>query len=162
MKNTGTSKPKSKCAILSNCKTSSNNKQITDFFSKALTRNNSFSKNKNLSENANNNIIKLADSRIGKNKALPKAKQIEFFDEFNGKMRSMPLYEEKDFKFFKSKIFAPIKVMALDDDVMTEDEQAKDAFNMLKDNLKETIKLAKGNNDYLTENVSYTLTVKKE
>jgi hypothetical protein len=81
-------------------------------------------------------------------------KVIEFYDEFNNKKRIMTLFEEKDFEFFKSEIFPPLKFMSVDNDILSEDEQIKDAHNMLKDNLKETIKLTKKDKKFFEKNLS--------
>lgn len=84
----------------------------------------------------------------------PKAKRIEFYDEYNKKNVRMVQYDEKDFKFTKSKILPPVKWMKVDNDVMTDDEQLGDALKMMRDNLKETIKLIQNEKDYLNKNLS--------
>jgi hypothetical protein len=85
---------------------------------------------------------------------MPKAKRIEFYDEYNKKNVRMLQYDEKDFKFTKSKILPPVKWMKIDNDVMTDDEQLGDASKMMRDNLKETIKLIQTEKDYLNKNLS--------
>jgi hypothetical protein len=83
-----------------------------------------------------------------------KVYQAEFFDEFNQTYVNMPKYLEKDIKFTQSEILPPVKVMTLDNDVMTDPEQLDDASEMMKNNLLEAIKLIKGNKNYLNKNLS--------
>ena len=85
---------------------------------------------------------------------LPKTKNIEFYDEYNKKNVKMVQYEEKDFKFTKSKILPSVKWMKIDNDVMTDDEQLIDTTKMMRDNLKEAIKQIQNEKDYLNKNLS--------
>ena len=84
----------------------------------------------------------------------PKPKKVEFYDEYNKKNVKMIQYEEKHIKFTKSKILPPVKWMKIDNDVMTDEEQLGDALKMMRDNLKETIKLIQTEKDYLNKNLS--------
>jgi hypothetical protein len=86
--------------------------------------------------------------------SCPKAKKIEFYDEYNKKNVKMIQFEEKDIKFTKSKILPPVKWMKIDNDVMTDEEQLGDALKMMRDNLKDTIKLIQTEKDYLNKNLS--------
>jgi hypothetical protein len=83
-----------------------------------------------------------------------KFKKIEFLDELNRKNIKMPLWEEKDLEFPKSKILPKVKIMKVDNDVMTDDEQLNDALKMMRENLREAMKFINQENDYLTKNLS--------
>ena len=85
---------------------------------------------------------------------FPKSKKIEFYDEYNKKNVKMIQFDEKDFKFTKSKILPSVKWMKVDNDVMTDDEQLNDTTKMMRDNLKEAIKLIQNDKDYLSKNLS--------
>jgi hypothetical protein len=83
-----------------------------------------------------------------------KIKKIDFFDELNMKNIKMPIWEEKDLEFPKSKILPKVKIMKVDNDVMTDEEQVNDAFKMMRDNLREAMKLINQEKDYLSKNLS--------
>jgi len=149
----------------------SNNKTITEFFklksvnkstnshidNKQDYNNNSFRQNnffKNLNVNSEN---------FSKYFAQSKGKFVEFFDELNKRCIKFTSYDEKDLKFCKSKILPQIKLMKLDNDVLTEDEQIKDATTMLKDNIKEAIKTINSEGkEYLQKNLSRKMIFKKK
>lgn len=143
---------------LMSSKKSFSNKTITDFFYKknpapALELRH-FDKQLNYL-NVNQEILK--------NYVLNKGKFIEFYDELNKRNIRKWLYDEKSLKFCKSKILPQIKVMKIDNDVLTDDEQIKDAAIMLSDNLKETIKLIDlEGKDFLQNNLSRKLLCKKK
>lgn len=143
-----------------------NNKTITDFFKLKNTEKklNSHIDNQQKYYNLNDlpkEIIKnvnVNSENFSKHYVVCRGKYVEFFDEVNKKNVKFPLYEEKDFKFSKSKILPQIKLMKLDNDVMTDDEQMKDAATMLKDNIKEVIKaINTEGKDYLNKNLSRKL-----
>jgi len=81
-------------------------------------------------------------------------KKIEFYDELNRKNIKMIQFEEKDVKFTQSKILPKVKFMKVDNDVMTDDEQIKDGFKMMRNDLKETIKFIDENKEFLKKNLS--------
>jgi hypothetical protein len=83
-----------------------------------------------------------------------KIKKIDFFDELNMKNIKMPLWEEKDLEFPKSKILPKVKIMKVDNDVMTDEEQVNDALKMMRDNLREAMKFINQEKDYLSKNLS--------
>lgn len=87
-----------------------------------------------------------------------KVKKIEFFDEENKKFIKMNQCDEKDVEFTKSKILPKVKMMKVDNDVMTDDEQLKDALSMMRNNLKDTIKQIMEKEDYLNKNLSRKIT----
>jgi hypothetical protein len=87
-------------------------------------------------------------------KSLPKIKKIEFYDEMNKKNVKMNQFEEKELGFQESKKMPAVKWMKIDNDVMTDSEQLNDALKMMRDNLKETIKLIQSDKDYLNKNLS--------
>jgi hypothetical protein len=140
------------------CKNENLNKKGKIFnFSHGQNLKNFKEENKNL-QNLKNSYFSLSPSTNEINR-----KSIEFYDEFNNKKRVMPLFEEKDFQFFfKSQILPPVKFMSVDNDVLSEDEQIKDAFIMLQDNLKETIKHAKKDKKYFEKNLTNFDFTKKE
>lgn len=140
-----------------------NNKTITDFFKQKLPEkklNSHFDNTQNyynwnnlpkdFIKNVNVNSVNFSKCYV-----VSKGKSIEFFDELNKRNVKFPLFDEKEFKFCKSKITPQIKLMKLDNDVMTDDEQIKDAASMLKDNIKEVIKtISTEGKDYLQKNLS--------
>jgi hypothetical protein len=143
-----------------------NNKTITDFFKQKIPENklNSHINNHQNYYNLNNlpnDLVKnvnVKSEKFSKRYVIGKGKFIEFFDEINKKNIKFPLYEEKEFKFCKSKILPQIKVMNLDNDVLTDEEQIKDAASMLRDNIKESIKAINNEGkDYLNKNLSRKL-----
>lgn len=81
-------------------------------------------------------------------------KMIEFYDEFNGKYCKLKKFEESELPFTKSSILPKVKWMKVDNDVKTDDEQVSDALKMVRDNLKETMKLIQTEKDYLGKNLS--------
>jgi len=119
---------------------------------------------KNISDLEKNQTIKtffhskeLKNSITSSEKILnhfPKSKKIEFYDEYNKMNVKMLQYDEKDFKFTKSKILPSVKWMKIDNDVMTDDEQLNDTTKMMRDNLKDAIKLIQNEKDYLNKNLS--------
>lgn len=138
-----------------------NNKMITEFFKQKIPESKNYLNN-HIDQIKNAKFISTSEINI-KNQASNKGKFVEFFDDQNCRYRKLPSFEEKDLKFCKSKILPQVKLMTLDNDVLTEDEQIKDATAMLKDNLKDTIKLinAEGK-EYLNKNLSRKLLVKKK
>jgi methyl-accepting chemotaxis protein len=86
---------------------------------------------------------------------------MDFYDEYNMKTVRMSQFNEKELEFTKSKILPQVKYMKVDNDVMTDSEQLKDAFNMMRENLRETIKLIQENKDYLQKNLSKKIKFKK-
>lgn len=91
----------------------------------------------------------LGECKMGKN--------IEFFDELNRKYLNLPLWEEKELGFPQSKILPKVKLMKVDNDVMTDEEQLNDALKMMRENLKETIKSINLDKDFLSKNLSKKL-----
>lgn len=140
-----------------------NNKTITDFFKQKGSENklkshidnqqnyyNFFNSANEITKNVNVNT-----ENFNKFFVKSKGKYVDFFDEVNRKNVRFPSFDEKEFKFCKSKILPQIKLMKLDNDVMTDDEQIKDAASMLKDNIKEVIKaINTEGKDYLQKNLS--------
>jgi len=148
-----------------NSKVASNNKNktITDFFLKKNTENKLKSHIDNIPYyyNFNNSTgqlfknVKVNSENLDKFFVKSKGKFIEFFDEVNRKNIRFPTFDEKEIKFCKSKKLPQIKLMKLDNDVMTDDEQIKDAANMLRDNLKDVIKAINSEGiNYLQKNLS--------
>jgi hypothetical protein len=91
-------------------------------------------------------------------KTVKLCKKIQFYDEKN-KILKFNSFEEKYVKFTKSNILPKIKIMKVDNDVLTDDEQLTDAKGMMFDNLKETIEqIKKLGNEYLTKNLSKKIT----
>ena len=140
-----------------------NNKTITDFFKQRLSENklNSHIDNQQKDNYCNDlpkNLIKnvnVNSENFNKSYVANKGKFVEFFDEVNKRNIKFPLFDEKEFKFCKSKILPQIKLMKLDNDVMTDNEQIKDAASMLKENIKELIKeINSEGKDYLQKNLS--------
>ncbi len=124
-----------------------------------------FSEDKENKEEKNRNLDGMHNSSIKKYfkplSECKKAKKIEFYDELNKKFIKMTLWEEKDIEFTKSKVMPQVKMMKVDNDVMTDDEQLGDAFKMMRENLKETIKLINENKDYLAKNLSRKIKLEK-
>jgi len=140
----------------------SHNKTITEFFKLKIPEN----KPKNIMDN--NKIYNFPDKILEnvnffKNFIQSRGKHIEFYDELNKKNIKFSLFEEKDLKFCKSKILPQMKLMKLDNDVLTEDEQIKDASSMLKENIKETIKnINNEGKEYLQKNLSRKMNFRKK
>ncbi len=88
-------------------------------------------------------------------------KYIEFYDEHNKKKVIFDHWDEKFVNFTKSAILPKVKFMKVDNDVMTDSEQRSDALAMMRDNLKQTIKLIREEKDYLTKNLSKKIRFKK-
>jgi len=121
---------------------------------------------RNNSDNSNSitNYFKPLESQNSKTRVvrpLPKVYKMDFYDEYNNKTVRMSQFNEKELEFTKSKILPQVKYMKVDNDVMTDSEQLKDAFNMMRENLKETIKLIQENKDYLQKNLSKKIKFKK-
>lgn len=115
-----------------------------------------YSNNKHLSERRCLKGCSIKDKEDAK-----KVKKIDFFDELTGKTLRMNSFDEKDVKFTKSKILPQVKMYTLDNDVLTDSEQIDDAFSMMRDNLKETIKLITSDKSYLSQNLSRKIKFKK-
>jgi hypothetical protein len=121
-------------------------------------------RNNSANSNSITNYFKPLESQISQTRVvrpLPKVYKIDFFDEYNKKSVKMNQFDEKELDFTKSKILPQVKYMKVDNDVMTDSEQLKDAFTMMRDNLKETIKLIQENKDYLQKNLSRKIKFKK-
>lgn len=121
---------------------------------------------RNNSDNSNSitNYFKRLESQNSQTRVvrpLPKVYKMDFYDEYNMKTVRMSQFNEKELEFTKSKILPQVKYMKVDNDVMTDSEQLKDAFNMMRENLKETIKLIQENKDYLQKNLSKKIKFKK-
>jgi hypothetical protein len=97
---------------------------------------------------------------VKKNVLTEKPKLIDFVNE-KGTILKFPKFDEKKVKFTKSRILPKIKVMKVDNDVLTDAEQVDDAFSMMKDHLNDTIKLIKKNADYLKKNLSKPIKFRK-
>jgi len=149
------------------------NKTMYDFFKQKVPENKlnlHFSNNhkcyeyNNLSNKSLLKDLKFNTENFEKNYVISsRGKYVDFFDEKNKKNIRFPSYEEKDFKFCKSKIIPQVKLMKLDNDVQTEDEQIKDATSMLKENMKEIIKsLNIEGKEYLQKNLSRKINFKKK
>jgi hypothetical protein len=102
------------------------------------------------------------DNKENQKKAatFPKPQKIEFLGE-NKEVFKFFKFEERNVKFTKSKILPKIKLMKVDNDVLTDSEQVKDAISMMKDNLQETINHIKKNPDYLKKNLTNKIKFKK-
>jgi hypothetical protein len=121
-------------------------------------------RNNSANSNSITNYFKPLESQISQTRVvrpLPKVYKVDFFDEYNKKSVKMNQFDEKELDFTKSKILPQVKYMKVDNDVMTDSEQLKDAFTMMRDNLKETIKLIQENKDYLQKNLSRKIKFKK-
>jgi hypothetical protein len=101
------------------------------------------------------------DEKENQNQNTAVKKYIEFFDELNKKKLIFDYWDEKFVKFSKSDILPKVKLMKVDNDVMTDSEQRNDALAMMRDNLKQTIKLIRGEKDYLVKNLSKKIKFKK-
>jgi hypothetical protein len=131
--------------------------KIFELEEKEIINNNTNTTNNIKTTNINLNF-KLDLIKSNSNKFIY-SKEIEFFDELNYSRRIMHLFEEKYFKIFetsnKNLIMPSVKIMKIDNDILSEDEQINDAFKMLMNNLKDSIKLGKKNKNYFEDNLSH-------
>jgi hypothetical protein len=101
------------------------------------------------------------DQKENTNQIHVAKKYIEFLDQHNKKKVIFDYWEEKYVKFTQSNILPKVKLMKVDNDVMTDSEQRSDALAMMRDNLKQTIKLIREEKDYLSKNLSKKIRFKK-
>jgi hypothetical protein len=88
------------------------------------------------------------------------AKKIEFVRE-NGGFIKFSQWNEKNVRFTSSKLLPKIKLMKVDNDVLTDIEQVDDAQSMMKEHLSKTLDLIKKNSDYLRKTLSKSVRFKK-
>jgi hypothetical protein len=96
-----------------------------------------------------------------KPKISVKIKKIEFFDEFNRVYVSDNLYEEKELNLETKMKLPQVIPQTVDNDVYTDDEQMGDALEMMKDNIWDTMGRIKSNKNYLKNNLSKIMKIKK-
>ena len=118
-------------------------------------------KSSNITANSITNYFKPVNAQSRGIRTLPKLYKVDFYDEYNKKTVRMNQFNEKELEFSKSKVLPQVKMMKVDNDVMTDSEQLVDAFKMMRENLKETIKLIQDSKDYLFKNLSRKIKYKK-
>jgi hypothetical protein len=118
-------------------------------------------KSLNTTANSITNYFKPVNAQSQGIRTLPKLYKVDFYDEYNKKTVRMNQFNEKELEFSKSKVLPQVKMMKVDNDVLTDSEQLVDAFKMMRENLKETIKLIQDSKDYLFKNLSRKIKYKK-
>ena len=119
--------------------------------------NNSVKPSLRVNESIKNYFKPVNSVRVLKSVKSVKMYKVDFFDEMNKRNVRMDQYQEEDIEFTQSKVLPKVKMMKVDNDVMTDPEQVEDASKMMRDNLKMAIKLIQESKEiynYLNKNLS--------
>ena len=95
-------------------------------------------------------------------KRLFTRERLDFYDELTNKTFRIKKFKEDEVTFTHSKILPEIQWQSVDNDVRTDDEQMKDAKDMLMDWLGDTIKLIKKDDKYLDDHILKKFKIKHQ
>ena len=114
-----------------------------------------------LSNNSNQDRMIIDDKKI-QHKRLFTRERLDFYDELTNKTFRIKKFKEDEVTFTHSKILPEIQWQSVDNDVKTDDEQLKDAKDMLMDWLGDTIKCIKKDDKYLDDHILKNFKIKHQ
>ena len=115
-----------------------------------------------ISNNSNQDRMLIDDEKKVVHKRLFTRERLDFYDELTNKTYRIKKFKEDEVTFTHSKILPEIQWQSVDNDVRTDDEQMKDAKDMLMDWLGDTIKLIKKDDKYLDDHILKKFKIKHQ
>ena len=115
-----------------------------------------------ISNNSNQDRMQIDDEKKVVHKRLFTRERLDFYDELTNKTFRIKKFKEDEVTFTHSKILPEIQWQSVDNDVRTDDEQMKDAKDMLMDWLGDTIKLIKKDDKYLDDHILKNFKIKHQ